>query len=92
MEEELKCLKDHFKQELNLPDPLNSPDLADGPELPIRIGNITKIEIRDALKRLKNSEMSKDAGHDNIPVEAIKLKREEIYQSTSCTTSLTDVE
>ena len=48
---------------------MNPPDLAEGPALPIRTGKITKIEIREALKSLKNG---KAAGPDNIPAEAIK--------------------
>ena len=37
--------------------------------MPIRTGNITKSEICEALKSLKNG---KAAGPDNIPAEAIK--------------------
>ena len=45
MEEELKRWKDQFKQVLNHSDPSNPPKLAEGPELPIRTGNITKSEV-----------------------------------------------
>ena len=69
MEEELKRWKDHFEQVLNRADPLSPPNHTEGPELPICTGNITKIEIRDALKNLENG---KSAGSDNITEEAIK--------------------
>ena len=69
MEEEMMRWKDHFEQVLNRPEPSNSPNLTEGPELTIRTGNITKSEIRDALKSLKNG---KAAGPDNIPAEACK--------------------
>ena len=45
MEEELKRWKDQFEQVLNHPDPSNPPNLAEGPELPICTGNITKSEV-----------------------------------------------
>ena len=56
---------------MNRPDPLNPPDLEEGLELPIRTGNITKTESRNALKSLKNG---KAAGPDNIPEEAFKAR------------------
>ena len=76
MEEELKRLKDRFEQVLNGPEPAIEP--SEGPELPICTGNITKSEIRDALKSRKNG---KAAGPNNILAEA--SRREEIYLSTS---------
>ena len=69
MEEELKRWKNHFEQVLNRQDPHNPPDLTEGPELAINTGTISKAEIREALKSLKNG---KAAGPDNIPAEAIK--------------------
>ena len=43
MEGELKRWKDQFEQVLNHPS--NPPNLAEGPELPICTGNITKSEV-----------------------------------------------
>ena len=42
-------------------------------------GNITKIEVRDALKSLKNG---KAAGPDNMPAEAIKAEGD-IYPTST---------
>ena len=75
MEEELK-----HEQVLNQLEPLNPLNLAEGPELQISTGNITKSEIRDVLKSLKNGK----AQLDLITSQLKSLRQEDIlYQSTS---------
>ena len=54
---------------LNCPDPEDLPDLPPGPDLPIHMGSITKVEIRAAVKKLKRGKVP---GLDNIPPEALK--------------------
>ena len=54
IEEELKCWEDHFEQVLNCPEPSSPLNLTEGPELPMHTGNITKSEIHETLKSLKN--------------------------------------
>ena len=51
------------------PVPENPQDLTEGPPLAIRTGLITMVEVKRALKRLKNG---KAAGCDKIPPEALK--------------------
>ncbi|XP_072906368.1 uncharacterized protein [Hemitrygon akajei] len=69
VEGQLARWKEHFQEVLNRPPPQNPPDLEPGDPLNINIGEITKQEIRKALKNLKNG---KAAGEDNIPAEALK--------------------
>ena len=54
---------------LNHVEPLNPPEVEPNDELNIKTGRITRIEIKNAIKKLKNG---KAAGCDNIPPEAIK--------------------
>lgn len=69
VEDQLARWREHFQEVLNRPPPQNPPDLEPGDPLNINIGEITKQEIRKALKSLKNG---KAAGEDNIPAEALK--------------------
>ena len=47
----------------------NPPEVEPGDELNIRTGRITRVEIKSAIKKLKNG---KAAGCDSIPPGAIK--------------------
>ena len=69
IDEELRRWKEHFEEVLNCPDPEDPPDLPSGPDLPIHMGSITKVEIHAAVKKLKRG---KAPGLDNIPPEALK--------------------
>ena len=68
-EEEMQRWRDHFQTVLNHEEPLNPPEVEPNDELNIRTCRITRIEIRNAIKKLKNG---KAAGCDNVPPEAIK--------------------
>ena len=61
--------REHFQTVLNHVEPLNPPEVEPNDELNIKTGRITRIEIKNAIKKLKNG---KAAGCDNIPPEAIK--------------------
>ena len=67
-EEEMHRWREHFQTVLNHEDPLNPPEVEPNDELNIRIGRITRIEIKNAIKKLKNG---KAAGCDNVPPQAI---------------------
>ncbi len=67
--EEMHRLREHFKSVLNHEDPLNLPEVEPNDEHNIRTVNITRIKIKNAVKKLKNG---KAAGCDNLPPEAIK--------------------
>lgn len=69
IDEELKRWKDFLEQVLNCQDLEDPPDLPPGPDLPIHMGSITKVEICAVLKKLKRG---KAPGLDNIPPEALK--------------------
>ena len=75
IDEQLVRWKEHFQEVLNRPPPCNRPELEPGTPLNVNTGEITKTEIRKALKSLKND---KAAGTDNIPAEALKEGGESI--------------
>ena len=52
-EEEMHRWREHFQTVLNHEDPLNSPELEPNDELNIRTGRITRIETKNAIKKLK---------------------------------------
>ena len=64
-EEEMHLWREHFQTVLNHVEPLNPPEVEPNDEP----GRITRSEIKNAIKKLKNG---KAAGCDNIPPEAIK--------------------
>ena len=68
-EEEMHRWREHFQTVLNHVEPLNPPEVEPNDELNIKTGRITRIEIKNAIKKLKNG---KAARCDNIPPEAIK--------------------
>ncbi|XP_055861159.1 uncharacterized protein LOC129921913 [Biomphalaria glabrata] len=51
--EQLERWKEYFQEVLNRPKPRNPPDLNAGPTLDINMEEITKEEIRNALKQMK---------------------------------------
>ena len=67
-EEHLVRWKKHFEEVLNRPPPIHQPVLQPGEELPIKTNNISRAEIRSAIKSLK---IGKAPGIDNITSEAI---------------------
>ena len=69
VEEEMHRWREHVQTVLNHEEPLNPPEMKPSDELNIRTGRITRIEIKNAIKKLKNGKV---AGGDNIPPEAIK--------------------
>ena len=68
-DEEMHQWREHFQTVLNHEELLNPPEVEPNDELNIRTGHITLIEIKNAIKKLKNG---KAAGCDNIPPKAIK--------------------
>ena len=78
IDDQLARWKEHFEEILNRPPPHDAPQLEPGPTLSIHTGEITKLEIRKALRSLKNG---KAAGVDNIPAEALKEGGAEIVDS-----------
>ena len=68
-DEEMYRWREHFQTVLNHDDPLNPPEVEPNDELNIRTGRITRIEIKNAMKKLKSG---KAAGCDNVQPEAIK--------------------
>ena len=68
-EEEMHRWREHFQTVLNHEELLNPPEVKPNDELNIKTGRITRIEIKNAIKKLKNG---KAAGCDNTPPEAIK--------------------
>ena len=68
-EEEMQRWREHYQTVLNHEEPLIPPEVEPNNELNIRTGHITRIEIKNAIKKLKNGNA---AGCDNIPPEAIK--------------------
>ena len=60
---------EHFQTVLNHEDPLNPPEVELNDELNVRKGRSTRIEIKNAIKKLKSG---KAAGFDNEPPESIK--------------------
>ena len=69
-EEQLKRWAEHFRELLNRPAPENRPDIPPAEtELPINCNRPSKVEIKKAIKMLRNW---KAAGPDGIPAEAIK--------------------
>ncbi|VDO56877.1 unnamed protein product [Schistosoma margrebowiei] len=70
IEEQRNRWVEHFKELLNLPAPLNPPNIEAAPtDLPINVGPPTIEEISMAIKQIKSG---KAAGTDNIPAEALK--------------------
>ena len=68
-DEEMHRWREHFQTVLNHKDPLKPPEVEPNDELNIRIGRITRIEMKNVIKKLKSG---KAAGCDNVPPEAIK--------------------
>ncbi|VDO86230.1 unnamed protein product [Schistosoma curassoni] len=70
IEEQRNRCVEHFKELLNPPAPLNSPNIEAAPtDLPINVGPPTIEEISMAIRQIKSG---KAAGPDNIPAEALK--------------------
>ena len=61
--------REDFERVLNHEEPSNPPQIEPSDELNIRTGCITRVEIKNAMKKLKTG---KAAGCDKIPPEAIK--------------------
>ena len=68
-EEEMHRWREQFQTVLNHEEPSNPPEVEPNDELNIRTGHVTRIEIKNAIEKLKNG---KAAGCDNIPPEATK--------------------
>ncbi|VDP78943.1 unnamed protein product [Schistosoma curassoni] len=70
IDEQRNRLVEHFKELLNRPAPLNTPNIeAATTDLPIDVGPPTIEEISMAIKQIKSG---KAAGPDNIPAQALK--------------------
>ena len=69
VEEEMHRWREHFQTVLNHEEPLNPPEVKPSDKLNPKTGRITRIEIKNAIKRLKNG---KAAEGNNVPPEAIK--------------------
>lgn len=69
-EEEMHRWRKHFQTVLNREGSVNLPEVEPNDELNIRTDRITRIEIKNAIKKLKNG---KAAGCDNRPPKAIHV-------------------
>ena len=69
VEEEMHRWQEHFERVLNREELHNPPEVEPGNKMNIRTGRITRIEIKNAIKKLNSG---KAAGCDNIPPKAIK--------------------
>ncbi|VDO72570.1 unnamed protein product [Schistosoma margrebowiei] len=80
IEEQRNRWVEHFKELLNRPAPLNSPNIEAAPtELSINVGPPTIEEISMAIRQIKSD---KAAGPDNIPAEALKADtKSQLYGS-----------
>ena len=70
-EEEMHQWREHFQTVLNHEDPLNPPEEEPNDELNIRTGRITRIEIKNAIKKLKTGRLQ-----DVIMFHQRQLRRE----------------
>ena len=83
LNEQMERWNEHFKSVLNRPEPDHPVTLEPGPDLNIKVDNIKKRQIKNALKSLKNG---KAAGIDEIPPEALKHGGDEICEFSLQTT------
>ena len=68
-EEEMHRWREHFQTVLSHEGPLNPPEVEPNDDLNIRSGRITRIEVKNAIKKSKNGNAD---GCGSIPPEAIK--------------------
>jgi len=61
--------KEYFSSLLNGTPVVNPPEIEEGDDLDINLGSITKEEVVEAIKKIKNG---KAPGPDNIPPEVMK--------------------
>lgn len=67
---------------LNRPQPINQPVLQPGKDIPIKTDNISRAEIKSAIKSLKTT------GIDNIPSKAIHAGAEVSVEALSTDSSI----